>query len=160
MEEQASAYGGSGLDAKVVTTKGEKKLTNLQVVGLTLLGVALSTLIVYGISWASIDVYQRSEVKKEEIFIQAKVKAEGIAAIGTNKSPTPSDYTIRVETGATIMTKVWYAKDMNTPIIRHMLVTPGVCTTSQKANEEALAQVKKPASFIVITCKKITELNQ
>ena len=135
----------------------KKKITNLQVVGLTLLGVILSAIFILAISWVSIDVYQRSEMKKEQIYIQAKAE---LSESTTQSSPSPADYTIRVETGATIMTKVWYAKDMKDPIIRHMLVTPGVCKTSQQANEEALAQIKKPASFIVITCKKITELNQ
>ncbi len=121
----------------------------------TLLGVVVISACITAVSYISIDVYQRYEAKQHEIY--ARVKADIEAQEVPKKR---EEFTVRVEMGATVMTKVWFAKDMKNPIILQMLVTSGVCKTSKQANEEAMAQIKKPASSIHITCKKITELNQ
>lgn len=67
---------------------------------------------------------------------------------------------IRVQTGATIMTTVWYSKDMNEPIVKHALVAEAVCKSSSTANQQAMAQIKKAASAIFITCQNIQELDR
>jgi hypothetical protein len=67
---------------------------------------------------------------------------------------------IRIQTGATIMTTVWYSKDMKEPIVRHALVAEAVCKSSSIANQQAMAQIKKAASAIFITCQNIQELDR
>jgi hypothetical protein len=67
---------------------------------------------------------------------------------------------IRIQTGATIMTTVWYSKDMNEPIVKHALVAEAVCKSSSTANQQAMAQIKKAASAIFITCQNIQELDR
>lgn len=125
----------------------------IQYVGWTLLGVGSVVALVISIYMLSINVYVRS-LARDEI-----IRMEAIASIQETR-PEIIDNIIRIETGATVMTKVWFAKDMKEPIILQMLVTSGVCKTSKEANEQAMAQIKKPASAIYITCKKVDELNQ
>ncbi len=67
---------------------------------------------------------------------------------------------IRVQVGATIMTTVWYSKDMKEPIVKHALVAEAVCQSSNAANEQAMAQIKKAASAIFITCQNIQDLDR
>lgn len=67
---------------------------------------------------------------------------------------------IRIQTGATIMTTVWYSKDMKEPIVKHALVAESVCKSSSTANQQAMAQIKKAASAIFITCQNIQELDR
>lgn len=133
-----------------------KGTTNLQTVGWTLLGVVAVVAFIGLISFVSIDMRDTYVAQQNAIYIRAKTDLEALA----EPKRDIKDFTIRVETGATVMTKVWFSKDMKDPIIIQMLVTSGVCKTSKEANEQAMAQIKKPASAIHITCKKITELNQ
>ena len=130
------------------------KKQNLQVVGWTLACVAAVVLFIGGISYVSIGARDDYLARQKIIYDQA------VTDIRADQKPTIAERVLRVETGATVMTKVWFAKDMKDPIIIQMLVTSGVCKTSKEANEQAMAQIKKPASSIHITCKKITELNQ
>lgn len=71
-----------------------------------------------------------------------------------------SDDVIKVQMGATIMTTVWYSKNMQEPIVKHALVSDPVCRSSKAANEQAMAQIKKAASAIFITCQNIQELDR
>ena len=71
-----------------------------------------------------------------------------------------SEDIIRVQTGATIMTTVWYSKDMKEPIVKHALISEAVCKSSKTSNDAAMAQIKKAASAIFITCQNIQELER
>ena len=129
------------------------KKQNLQTIGWTLASVAALVLFIGGISYVSVGARDDYIARQQLIYDQAA------ADIKSKQKPTIAERVIRVETGATVMTKVWFSKDMKDPIIIQMLVTSGVCKTSKEANEQAMAQIKKPASAIHITCKKITDLN-
>ena len=130
------------------------KKQNLQTIGWTLASVAALVLFIGGISYVSVGARDDYIARQQLIYDQAA------ADIKSKQKPTIAERILRVETGATVMTKVWFSKDMKDPIIIQMLVTSGVCKTSKEANEAAMAQIKKPASAIHITCKKIGELNQ
>ena len=134
--------------------KQPTKKQNFKIIGWTLASVAAVVLFVGAISYVSIGARDDYLARQKIIYDQA------VADIQADQKPTIAERVLRVETGATVMTKVWFAKDMKDPIIIQMLVTSGVCTTSKEANEQAMSQIKKPASAIYITCKKITELNQ
>ena len=129
------------------------KKQNLQTIGWTLASVAALVLFIGGISYVSVGARDDYIARQQLIYDQAA------ADIKSKQKPTIAERILRVETGATVMTKVWFSKDMKDPIIIQMLVTSGVCKTSKEANEQAMAQIKKPASAIHITCKKITDLN-
>ena len=129
------------------------KKQNLQTIGWTLASVAALVLFIGGISYVSVGARDDYIARQQLIYDQAA------ADIKSKQKPTIAERVLRVETGATVMTKVGFSKDMKDPIIIQMLVTSGVCKTSKEANEQAMAQIKKPASAIHITCKKITDLN-
>jgi hypothetical protein len=116
--------------------------------------VAALVLFVGAISYVSIGARDDYLAGQKIIYDQAA------SDIQAKQKPAIPERILRVETGATVMTKVWFSRDMKDPIIIQMLVTSGVCKTSKEANEQAMAQIKKPASAIHITCKKISELNQ
>ena len=130
------------------------KKQNFRIIGWTLASVAAVVLFVGAISYVSIDARDDYLARQKIIYDQA------VSDFQATQKPTIAERVLRVETGATVMTKVWFSKDMKEPIIIQMLVTSGVCQTSKEANEQAMSQIKKPASAIYITCKKLTELNQ
>jgi phage-related tail protein len=130
------------------------KKQNLKIIGWTLASVAALVLFVGAISYVSIGARDDYLAGQKIIYDQAA------SDIQAKQKPAIPERILRVETGATVMTKVWFSRDMKDPIIIQMLVTSGVCKTSKEANEQAMAQIKKPASAIHITCKKISELNQ
>lgn len=135
----------------------EERNLNLRIIGWTLLSVVAVVAVVGAIAYATVGARDDYLARQQTVYDQAVADGEQRERA---KHPTIAERVLRVETGATVMTKVWFSKDMKNPIIIQMLVTSGVCNTSKTANEQAMAQIKKPASAIHITCKKITELNQ